>query len=172
MGGKPSTPEGSIHDYTVEDAKGNFVNLSTYKGKILLIVNVASKCYLTASSYEQLNDIYFKYRDRGLEILAFPCNQFFGKEPGTSEEIECTACSQFNAEFPIFGKIKVNGNQAAPLYKFLKSCKPGWCSGRIKWNFTKFLVDRDGHVVQRYSPNAAISCVKNDLEQLLSYESD
>ncbi|CAI9290369.1 unnamed protein product [Lactuca saligna] len=116
------TPK-SVHDFTVKDIRGNEVHLSSYSGKVLLIVNVASKCGLTESNYKELNILYQKYKDQDFEILAFPCNQFLWQEPGTNEEIQDTVCTKFKAEFPIFDKVEVNGNNASPLYKFLKSEK-------------------------------------------------
>uniref|UniRef100_A0A0E0BHR8 Glutathione peroxidase n=1 Tax=Oryza glumipatula TaxID=40148 RepID=A0A0E0BHR8_9ORYZ len=145
----------SVHDISVKDIKGNDVKLSEYDGKVLLIVNVASKCGLTNSNYKELNILYEKYKEKGLEILAFPCNQFAGQEPGSNEEIEQTVCSRFKAEFPIFDKIDVNGKEAAPLYKFLKSQKGGFLGDGIKWNFTKFLVGKDGKVIERYAPTTS-----------------
>ncbi|URE27044.1 glutathione peroxidase [Musa troglodytarum] len=146
---------GSLFDIAVKDMDGNDVSLGSYSGKVLLIVNVASKCGFTNSNYKEMNVLYDKYKDKGFEVLAFPCNQFASQEPGTIEEIKETACTVFKAEFPIFDKIEVNGNNAAPLYKFLKSKKGGFLGSRIKWNFTKFLVDKDGNVVDRYSPTTS-----------------
>ncbi|KAL4188498.1 hypothetical protein AMTRI_Chr08g160450 [Amborella trichopoda] len=168
MGASHSSPTGSIHDFTVKDAKGNDVDLSIYKGKALLVVNVASECGLTNSNYKQLNELYPKYKDQGFEILAFPCNQFRGQEPGTNEQIVETACTRFKAEFPIFGKIDVNGKNAVPVYKFLKSSKTGFFGEGIKWNFTKFLVDKDGHVVARYAPTTSPSSIEKDIEKLIA----
>lgn len=145
----------SVHDFIVKDARGNNVNLADYKGKVLLIVNVASQCGLTNSNYTELNQLYEKYKGKGLEILAFPCNQFGAQEPGTNEEIVEFACTRFKAEFPIFDKVDVNGDNAAPLYKFLKSSKGGLFGDSIKWNFSKFLVDKDGNVVDRYAPTTS-----------------
>uniref|UniRef100_A0A0E0BHR9 Glutathione peroxidase n=1 Tax=Oryza glumipatula TaxID=40148 RepID=A0A0E0BHR9_9ORYZ len=157
----------SVHDISVKDIKGNDVKLSEYDGKVLLIVNVASKCGLTNSNYKELNILYEKYKEKGLEILAFPCNQFAGQEPGSNEEIEQTVCSRFKAEFPIFDKIDVNGKEAAPLYKFLKSQKGGFLGDGIKWNFTKFLVGKDGKVIERYAPTTSPLKIKNDIQKLL-----
>ncbi|KAL9662565.1 hypothetical protein QQ045_027398 [Rhodiola kirilowii] len=137
----------SIYDFTVKDIRGSDVSLSEYKGKILLIVNVASKCGLTNSNYKELNVIYEKYKSHGLEISAFPCNQFGGQETGSNEDIQEVACTRFKAEFPLFDKVEVNGKNAAPLFKFLKSQKGGVFGDAIKWNFTKFLVDKEGKVV-------------------------
>lgn len=162
-----SKPVGSVHDFIVKDAKGNDVELSRYKGEVLLIVNVASRCGLTNSNYTELGQVYEKYRDKGFKILAFPCNQFAGQEPSSNEQIVEFACNRFKAEFPIFGKVDVNGNNAAPLYKFLKSERGGLFGERIKWNFTKFLVDKEGHVVNRYAPTCSPFNIENDIKKLL-----
>ncbi|KAJ6823265.1 putative glutathione peroxidase 2 [Iris pallida] len=160
-------PPKSIYDFTVKDINGNDVNLSTYTGKVLLIINVASKCGLTDWNYKDLNVLYEKYKDKGFEILAFPCNQFGGQEPGSNDEIKEVACTRFKAEFPIFDKIEVNGKEAAPLYKFLKSQKGGVLGDRIKWNFTKFLVAKDGKVVERYAPTTGPLKIEKDIQKLL-----
>ncbi|KDP25447.1 hypothetical protein JCGZ_20603 [Jatropha curcas] len=157
----------SVHDFTVKDARGNDVDLSTYKGKVLIIVNVASQCGLTNSNYTELTQLYQKYKDQGLEILAFPCNQFGSQEPGTNEQIVEFACTRFKAEYPIFDKIDVNGNNAAALYKFLKSSKGGIFGDSIKWNFTKFLADKDGNVVNRYAPTTSPLSIEKDVKKLL-----
>ncbi|XP_061988864.1 probable phospholipid hydroperoxide glutathione peroxidase [Rosa rugosa] len=156
-----------IYDFTVKDAKGNDVDLSVYKGKVLLIVNVASKCGLTNSNYAELNQLYEKYKDQGFEILAFPCNQFGAQEPGSNEEIEEFVCTRFKSEFPIFDKIEVNGDNSAPLYKFLKLGKWGFFKDDIQWNFTKFLVDRDGKVADRYYPTTAALSLEHGIKTLL-----
>ncbi|KAK1353355.1 Glutathione peroxidase [Heracleum sosnowskyi] len=153
----------SIHEFTVKDAKSNDVELSKYKGKVLLIVNVASQCGLTNSNYTELADLYQKYKDQGLEILAFPCNQFGGQEPGTNEEIANFVCTRFKAEYPIFNKVDVNGSDAAPLYKYLKSVK----GDEIEWNFAKFLVDRDGKLVDRYASLTTPLSFENDIKKVL-----
>lgn len=157
----------SVHEFVVKDARGNDVDLSTYKGKVLLIVNVASQCGLTNSNYTELTQLYEKYKDNGLEILAFPCNQFGNQEPGDNEEIVQFACTRFKAEFPIFDKVDVNGKDATPLYKFLKKAKGGIFGDGIKWNFTKFLVDQDGNVVERYAPTTSPSSIEKDIKKLL-----
>ncbi|XP_031403299.1 probable glutathione peroxidase 2 [Punica granatum] len=158
----------SLHDFTVKDIRGNDVSMNDYKGKVLLIVNVASKCGLTHSNYKELNILYEKYKDQGLEILGFPCNQFAGQEPGSNEEIQETACTMFKAEFPIFDKVEVNGNNAAPIYKYLKAQKGGLFGDFIKWNFTKFLVGRDGKVVARYAPTTSPLKIEKDIQNLLA----
>ncbi|KAM3232219.1 putative glutathione peroxidase 2 [Capsicum chacoense] len=157
----------SIYDFTVKDIQGNAVPLSNYRGKVLLIVNVASKCGLTDSNYKELNVLYEKYKDQGFEILAFPCNQFLWQEPGTNEEIQQTVCTRFKAEFPVFEKIDVNGDNAAPLYKFLKSEKGGFLGSAVKWNFTKFLVNKEGKVVERYAPKTPPLQFEKDIQNLL-----
>ncbi|KAL9246730.1 hypothetical protein vseg_020228 [Gypsophila vaccaria] len=163
-----STPQPkSIHEFVVKDARGNDVDLSTYKGKVLLIVNVASQCGLTNSNYTELTKLYEKYKDQGFEILAFPCNQFGKQEPGDNGQIVEFACTRFKAEFPIFDKVEVNGSSAAPIYKFLKSSKGGIFGDGIKWNFTKFLVDKDGNVVDRYAPTTSPSSIEKDIKKLL-----
>ncbi|MED6187210.1 putative phospholipid hydroperoxide glutathione peroxidase 6, mitochondrial [Stylosanthes scabra] len=162
-----SSPPKSVHDFTVKDARGNDVNLGNYKGKVLLIVNVASQCGLTNSNYTELSQLYEKYREKGLEILAFPCNQFGAQEPGTNEQIVEFACTRFKAEYPIFDKVDVNGNEAAPLYKHLKSSKGGLFGDSIKWNFSKFLVDKEGNVVDRYAPTTSPLSIEKDIKKLL-----
>lgn len=157
----------SVYEFTVKDIRGNDVDLSIYKGKVLLIVNVASQCGLTTSNYKEMNDLYAKYKDQGLEILAFPCNQFGEEEPGDNAEIAEKVCTRFKAEFPIFEKIEVNGSNAAPIYKFLKSSKGGTFGDSIKWNFTKFLVDKDGNVVERYAPTTSPLSFEKDVKKLL-----
>ncbi|KAI5655502.1 hypothetical protein M9H77_32689 [Catharanthus roseus] len=157
----------SIHDFTVKDAKGNDVDLSIYKGKVLIIVNVASQCGLTNSNYTEFTKLYEKYKDQGLEILAFPCNQFGSQEPGNNEEIQQFVCTRFKAEFPIFDKVDVNGANAAPIYKFLKASKGGLFGDGIKWNFSKFLVDKEGRVVDRYAPTTSPLSIEKDIKKLL-----
>ncbi|XP_062074291.1 probable phospholipid hydroperoxide glutathione peroxidase isoform X2 [Humulus lupulus] len=157
----------SIHDFTVKDAKGNDVDLSIYKGKALLIVNVASQCGLTNSNYTELSQLYQKYKDQGLEILAFPCNQFGAQEPGSNDEIVEFACTRFKAEYPIFDKVDVNGDNAAPIYKYLKSSKGSLFGDSIKWNFSKFLVDKEGKVVDRYAPTTSPLSIEKDVKKLL-----
>ncbi|CAI0476307.1 unnamed protein product [Linum tenue] len=160
MASNSDSPQ-SIYDFTVKDARGKDVDLSIYKGKVLMIVNVASQCGLTDSNYTELTQLYQKYKDQGLEILAFPCNQFGSQEPGNNEQIVEFACTRFKAEYPIFDKVEVNGKEAAPIYKFLKSSKGGlfgkWgiFGDDIQWNFGKFLVNKHGQVVDRYYPTTS-----------------
>ncbi|MBQ8928337.1 MAG: glutathione peroxidase [Oscillospiraceae bacterium] len=141
----------SIYDFKMKDAQGNEVDLSEYKGKVLLVVNTATGCGFTPQ-YEGLEDLYKKYKEAGLEILDFPCNQFGGQAPGTEEEIVDFCQSRFGVTFRQFAKIEVNGENEAPLYTFLKKQQGGMLGSKIKWNFTKFLVDREGNVVDRFSP--------------------
>lgn len=143
------------------------MDLGVYKGKVLLIVNVASQCGLTNSNYTELSQLYEKYKDQGFEILAFPCNQFGAQEPGSNEEIVQFACTRFKAEYPIFDKVDVNGSNAAPIYKFLKSSKGGLFGDSIKWNFSKFLVDKEGRVVDRYAPTTSPLSFEKDIKKLL-----
>nr|XP_043628169.1 glutathione peroxidase 1 [Erigeron canadensis] len=157
----------TLYDFTVKDAKGNDVDLSVYKGKVVLVVNVASKCGLTNSNYEELNQIYLKYKDQDFEILAFPCNQFGAQEPGSNEEIADFVCTKFKSEFPIFDKIDVNGENSAPVYDFLKSGFYGILGGDIQWNFSKFLVDKEGKPVDRYYPTTSPLTIERDIQKLL-----
>ncbi|WP_286261254.1 glutathione peroxidase [Thalassotalea atypica] len=157
----------SVHQFSAENYKGEQVNLADYKGKVLLIVNTASACGLTPQ-YEGLQAIYDKYHDDGFEILAFPCNQFKEQEKGTNEEIKSFCDLQFNIKFPLFSKLDVNGDNAHPLYKFLKSQAPGiFGTEKIKWNFTKFLINKDGEVVSRYAPITKPSAITRDIENEL-----
>lgn len=167
MGASESVPQKSIHDFSVKDSKGKEVDLSTYKGKVLLVVNVASKCGLADSNYTQLTEVYNKYKEKGFEILAFPCNQFLHQEPGTSAEAQNFACTRYKAEYPIFQKIRVNGPDTAPVYKFLKASKGGFLGSRIKWNFTKFLIDKEGIAICRYGPTTAPLAIEADIQKAL-----
>ena len=156
-----------IYDFTVKDIHGKSVKLSAYKGKSLLVVNTASDCGFTPQ-YKGLEALYKKLHGKGLEILGFPCNQFGAQEPGSEAEIEQFCELNYGVTFPMFAKIDVNGDNAAPLYKYLKKEKPGLMgSEAIKWNFTKFLVDRDGNVIERYAPNAEPASIAGDIEKLL-----
>ena len=156
-----------IYDFTVKDIHGKSVKLAVYKGKPLLIVNTASECGFTPQ-YKGLEALYEKLHGKGLEILGFPCNQFGAQEPGSEAEIEQFCELNYGVTFPMFAKIDVNGDDAAPLYRYLKKEKPGLMgSEAIKWNFTKFLVDRDGKVVERYAPNTEPAGIAGDIEKLL-----
>ena len=156
----------SIYDYTVKDRKGNDVSLESYKGKVMLIVNTATGCGFTPQ-YEGLEKLYKKYHEKGLEILDFPCNQFGNQAPGSDEEIHEFCTLKYNTSFDQFKKIDVNGENEDKLYTFLKSEKKGILSGNIKWNFTKFLVDRDGNVVKRFAPTDTPEKIEKDIVALI-----
>jgi glutathione peroxidase len=152
----------SIYDIKVTDNKGNEVSMETYKGKVLLIVNTATGCGFTPQ-YEGLEKMYEKFVDRGFEILDFPCNQFAFQAKGTDEQIHEFCTLNYNTKFPRFKKIKVNGSGADELFEYLKSQK----KGRIKWNFTKFLVDAQGNVVDRFEPTVKPEDIEASVENLL-----
>ena len=157
----------SLYDITVDDIRGKPVELSRYQGKVLLIVNTASECGFTPQ-YKGLEALYEKLHGKGLEILGFPCNQFGAQEPGGEKEIAQFCELNYGVTFPMFAKIDVNGAKASPLYKHLKSAKKGVLgSEAIKWNFTKFLVDREGKVVERYAPQTEPKDLEADVKKLL-----
>ena len=180
----------NVYDFTVKDRRGNDVSLAEYKGKVLLIVNTATRCGFTPQ-YEELEALYKNYKEQGLEILDFPCNQFGEQAPGTEEEIHQFCTLNFGTEFPQFKKIEVNGENELPLYTYLKSQRgfqgfdkshkigellddmlskadPDYASkSDIKWNFTKFLVDREGNVVERYEPTTECDVIEEAIKQLL-----
>jgi len=158
----------TVYDFHSKTIDGANVALSDYQGKVLLIVNVASKCGFTPQ-YKGLETLYRQYKARGFEILAFPCNQFGGQEPATEPEIKQFCRSEYDVTFPIFSKIDVNGQGAHPLYRFLEDQRPGVLgTKRIKWNFTKFLVDRRGNPIRRYSPRNKPEDIALDIERLLN----
>lgn len=177
----------STHDFTATTADGGSKPLKDYEGQVLLVVNVASKCGLTPQ-YEGLEALYRDKKDKGLEILGFPCNQFGGQEPGTADEIAEFCNVNFDVTFPIFGKIEVNGAGADPLYNYLRAEAPGEFgpdagflydhvkksrpeaigTDEVKWNFTKFLVGRDGAVIKRYEPTVTPEEISADLESVLA----
>ena len=156
----------AITEIPVNTATGE-ADLSAYAGQVLLIVNTASKCGFTPQ-FAGLEALYRKYRDRGLAVLAFPCNQFREQEPGDAAEIANFCSTTYDVTFPIFPKIDVNGSNAAPLFEHLKAEAPGVLGTKgIKWNFTKFLVDRSGAVVQRFAPATAPQAIEQSIERLL-----
>lgn len=158
----------SVYDFTARAADGTDINLTDYRGQVLLIVNTASKCGFTPQ-YDGLEALQERYAERGFSVLAFPCNQFGHQEPGTEEEIVEFCTMRFNTTFPIFAKIDVNGDDAHPLYQHLKSEAPGLLGSKaIKWNFTKFLVDAEGKVVERYGSNTKPEKIAADIEKLLT----
>ena len=156
-----------IAGISVTTAEGTPADLSPYAGKVLLIVNVASKCGFTPQ-YAGLEALHRKFGDRGFEVLGFPCNQFGAQEPGDAAEIADFCSLTYDVTFPVFGKIDVNGPNAAPLYRWLKKQAPGLLGTEgIKWNFTKFLIDREGNVVERYAPQTKPEEIAGDIEKLL-----
>ena len=157
----------TFYDFTVDDIGGKPVNLDQYKGKVVLVVNTASKCGFTPQ-YKGLEALYRKYKDQGLEVLGFPCNQFGAQEPGGEQEIATFCETNYDVTFPMFRKVDVNGDSAAPVYKFLKSAKPGLLGTEaIKWNFTKFLVDRSGKVLERFAPNDTPESIERNVAKAL-----
>jgi glutathione peroxidase len=155
------------YDFEVQAIDGSELPLATYRGKVLLIVNVASQCGFTPQ-YAGLDEMYRRLGARGLEVLGFPCNQFGHQEPGDAAQIQEFCSSRFNVSFPLFAKINVNGAEAPPLYKWLKHSAKGLLGTEaIKWNFTKFLVDRSGNVVRRYAPNTPPAKIEPDVLALL-----
>ena len=158
---------GAITDFTVKSAGGAPVDLSAYAGQVLLIVNTASKCGFTPQ-YEGLEALYRKFKDRGFAVLAFPCNQFGAQEPGDAAEIAQFCTVNYDVTFPVFAKVEVNGAGSDPLYQTLRKAAPGLMgTTSIKWNFTKFLVDRAGKVVRRYAPNDTPASLEAAIEALL-----
>ncbi len=157
----------SIYDFSVTDIKGKPVKLDHYRGKPMLIVNTASQCGYTPQ-YKGLEALYRKYHDQGLEVLGFPCNQFGQQEPGDSKAIAEFCELNFGVTFPLFAKVDVNGDAAAPVFKYLKTEKPGLLGSEgIKWNFTKFLVDREGRVIARFAPKDTPESIAADIEKVL-----
>jgi glutathione peroxidase len=157
----------AITEFHVKAADGSDADLSAYAGNVLLVVNVASKCGFTPQ-YEGLEALHRKYANRGFEVLGFPCNQFGAQEPGNAEEIANFCSLTYDVTFPVFAKIDVNGSGADPLYGELKKQAPGFLGTEgIKWNFTKFLVGRDGQVVERYAPTTKPDEIAADIEKLL-----
>lgn len=155
----------SIYEFSAKSIDGKHVDFSEFKGKVLLIVNVASKCGFTPQ-YEGLENLYKKYKDKGLVILGFPCNQFGKQEPGSEQEIAQFCRTNYGVTFPMFAKIDVNGENTHPLYTFLKAKAPGVLSTQdIKWNFTKFLVDREGNVVTRYAPATTPDAIEKEIKK-------
>ncbi|GAB2682912.1 glutathione peroxidase [Aliiglaciecola sp. 3_MG-2023] len=157
----------SIYDFQMPMSSGEVKDFSDYKGKVLLIVNTASKCGFTPQ-YDGLQGLYKKYKTQGLEILGFPCDQFGHQEPGSDSEIEQFCTLNFSVDFPLFKKSDVNGKHASPLYEYLKAQAPGVLGSKsVKWNFTKFLVNKDGKVMGRYAPKTKPEAIEKDIEALL-----
>ncbi|BAW95301.1 glutathione peroxidase [[Synechococcus] sp. NIES-970] len=156
-----------IYNFSATTIDGKSVSLETYKGKVLLIVNTASQCGFTPQ-YKGLQGLHEQYADKGLAVLGFPCNQFGQQEPGNADQIQTFCETTFGVSFPLFEKIEVNGGNAHPLYQYLTETAPGiFGTKNVKWNFTKFLVDRNGKVVKRYPPTATPEAIAKDIQGLL-----
>ncbi len=156
-----------IYDFSAKDIKGNEVSLADYQGKVLLIVNTASKCGFTPQ-FEGLQNLHKELGDKGFEVLGFPCNQFLSQDPGDENAISQFCSLNYGVSFPMFAKIEVNGEGTHPLFRFLKKEAKGLMgSEKVKWNFTKFLVDSNGRVVRRYAPTAKPEEIRADIEKLL-----
>jgi len=156
-----------LYDFSAKLNNGTDRSLSDYKGKVLLIVNTASECGFTPQ-YKGLQELYAKYHDRGLEVLGFPCDQFGHQEPGSDAEIQSFCELNYGVTFPIFSKIEVNGTSAHPLYKFLKDERGGLLGDALKWNFTKFLINKQGDVVERFAPVTKPEKITADIERELA----
>lgn len=156
----------NIYDIEVQDINSKTLSLEKYKNRVMLIVNVASKCGYT-EQYEGLQKLHKEYHAKGLSILGFPCNQFLSQEPGTNREIKSFCMSNFGVEFDMFSKIDVNGENTHPLYVYLKEEAGGFITDGIKWNFTKFLVDKNGKVVKRFAPSVTPKQIEEDIKELL-----
>ena len=156
----------ALYDLSAKLPGGATQSLADYQGKVLLIVNTASKCGFTPQ-YEGLEELYRDYKDRGFEVLGFPCNQFGAQEPGNAEEIANFCSLTYDVTFPLMAKIDVNGSNADPIFKHLKDEQTGLLGSGIKWNFTKFLVDRDGKVVSRHAPTTKPEQLRKEIEELL-----
>jgi glutathione peroxidase len=157
----------TLYGLTATLNNGQEKSLSDYRGKVLLVVNTASQCGFTPQ-YQGLQDLYARFRADGFEVLGFPCDQFGHQEPGTDEAIQSFCQVNFGVEFPLFRKIDVNGENAHPLYKFLKERAPGLLGRSIRWNFTKFLVSRDGQSIQRFAPNTVPAKLESKIQALLT----
>ena len=159
--------EQNIYSFIVKDNKGKDFNFKDLEGKVILIVNTASKCGFTPQ-YKGLEELYQKYKDQGLMIIAFPCNQFLSQEPGTDEEIQSFCSLNYGVTFPIMKKIDVNGDNEAPIYKYLKSKKGGFITEGIKWNFTKFLINKNCSEIRRFAPTTSPESIAKDIEEFLA----
>lgn len=155
-----------FYDFSVRKMNGQSVSMKEYEGKVVLVVNTASKCGLTPQ-FKELEEVYKEYKDSGLEILGFPCNQFAKQDSGSNEEIHSFCQLNYGVTFNMFEKIDVNGNNAHPLYKYLKEKSKSFLSKEIKWNFTKFLIDSEGNLIKRYAPTVPPLKIKDDIKKLL-----
>ena len=158
--------ENSIYDFSAKTLQGKEIKLDNYRGKVVIIVNTASKCGFTPQ-YADLNSLYNKYKEHGLVILGFPCNQFGNQDPGTDEEIQSFCQVNYGVTFPMFSKIDVNGQNAHPIYKYLKNSLSGAITDDIKWNFTKFLIDKTGKPIKRYGSNVKPVDLEADILEVL-----
>lgn len=165
--GKKEMSTQGVYDFKVKDIDGNDVSLTDYKGKVLLFVNVASQCGYT-SQYKGLQEVYAKYKDKGFAVLAFPCNQFGSQEPGSNSEIKQFCSLNFSVSFPLFDKIDVNGKNTHPLYAYLKSNSKSLLGENVKWNFTKFLVGKDGKVIDRFGSMTEPMKISSEIETALA----
>ena len=156
----------SFYEYSAKNIDGKEINMSDYKGNIILVVNTASKCGFTPQ-LKDLEELYKEYKDSGVEILGFPCNQFLNQEPGENKEVKNFCQINYGVTFDMFEKIDVNGSNTHPIYKYLKEQEKGLLTKDIKWNFTKFLIDKEGNVIKRYSPATSPLKIKTDIEKLL-----
>ena len=156
----------TVFGFAVKDGAGQDHSLEDYRGRVLLIVNTASRCGFTPQ-FAGLESLYKRYKDRGFTVLGFPCNQFGGQDPGSQDEIVAFCQLNYGVSFPMLGKIEVNGRGADPLFEHLKNAAPGTLGKRIKWNFTKFLIGREGEVVKRYAPSTTPEAIAADIEALL-----
>lgn len=156
----------TVFGFAAKDEAGQEHSLEDYRGQVLLIVNTASRCGFTPQ-FAGLESLYKRYRDRGFTVLGFPCNQFGGQDPGSQDEIVTFCQLNYGVSFPMLGKIEVNGRGADPLFEHLKNAAPGTLGKRIKWNFTKFLIGREGEVVKRYAPSTTPEAIAADIEALL-----
>lgn len=164
---KTAGPSQNFYDFKAKSIDSKQINMRQFKGKVVLIVNTASKCGFTPQ-YEGLETLYKKYESKGLVILGFPCNQFLSQEPGNEAEIAKFCSNKYNVTFQMFGKIDVNGDNTHPLYKYLKTSLSGTMGNDIKWNFTKFLIDRNGKPVKRFAPTVKPEEITGDIEKLLA----
>lgn len=155
-----------FYEFSAKDIYGEEIKMEAYKGKVVLVVNTASKCGLTPQ-FKDLEELNKQYREKGLEILGFPCNQFAQQDSGSNQEIQKFCQLNYGVSFTMFEKIEVNGEGAHPLYKYLKNEAKGFLSQKIKWNFTKFLIDSEGNVIKRYAPTVTPLKIKADIEKLL-----
>lgn len=157
----------TIHDFSAESITGERVDLGDYRGTVLLVVNTASKCGFTPQ-FAGLETLHRRYADQGFSVLGFPCNQFLRQDPGTNDEIGSFCRASYDVTFPMFAKVDVNGAETHPLWSWLRHERGGMLSSAIKWNFTKFLVGRDGNVISRYPPNAEPDALRHDIERALA----